>query len=134
MDVIRNIEAPYLREGIPDFGPGDTIRIKVRVVEGDKVRQQAFQGVVIARSKTGTGETFTLRKVTEGVGIERIFPLHSPNIQEIEIVRRGRIRRAKLTYLRGRKGKSARIKEQTLRRQTKNAPANSPEKEASGEE
>jgi large subunit ribosomal protein L19 len=111
MDVIRNIEAPHLKQDVPEFGPGDTVRVRVRVVEGEKVRQQAFQGVVIARCHSGTGETFTVRKVTDGVGIERIFPLHSPNVEGIEVVRRGRVRRAKLTYLRGRTGKSARIRE-----------------------
>ena len=111
MDVIRNIEAPHLKQDVPEFGPGDTVKIRVRVVEGEKVRQQAFQGVVIARSHSGTGETFTVRKVSDGVGIERICPLHSPNVEGIEVVRRGRVRRAKLTYLRGRKGKSARIRE-----------------------
>ncbi len=111
MDVIRNIETPHLKQGVPEFGPGDTVRIRVRVVEGEKVRQQAFQGVVIARSHSGTGETFTVRKVTDGVGIERIFPLNSPNVEGIEVIRHGRVRRAKLTYLRGRTGKGARIRE-----------------------
>jgi len=111
MDVFRNIEAPYLKKDIPQFGPGDTVRVSVRVVEGQKVRTQAFQGVVLARGGTGARETFTVRKISEGVAVERIFPLHSPNIEKIEVVRRGRVRRAKLTYLRGRKGKSARIKE-----------------------
>ena len=111
MDVIRNIEAPHLKQGVPEFGPGDTVRIRVRVVEGEKVRQQAFQGVVIARSHSGTSETFTVRKVSDGVGIERIFPLNSPNVEGIEVIRRGRVRRAKLTYLRGRTGKGARIRE-----------------------
>ncbi len=113
MDVIRNIEAPHLKQDVPEFGPGDTVRVRVRVVEGEKVRQQAFQGVVIARSHSGTGETFTVRKVSDGVGIERIFPLHSPNVEGIEVVRRGRVRRAKLTYLRGRTGKGARIREKS---------------------
>ncbi len=111
MDVIRNIEAPHLKQELPEFAPGDTVRVKVRVVEGQKVRQQAFQGVVIARSRAGVSETFTVRKITDGVGIERIFPLHSPNVEAIEVVRRGRVRRAKLTYLRGRTGKRARIRE-----------------------
>ncbi len=113
MDVIRNIQAPYLKKDIPEFRPGDTVRIQVRVVEGDKVRQQPFQGVVIARGHSGTGETFTVRKISEGVGIERVFPLHSPNLLAIEVIRLGRVRRAKLHYLRGRKGKRARIRERT---------------------
>ena len=110
MDVIRSIEAAYLKE-IPDFGPGDTIRISVRVVEGEKTRSQVFQGVVTARSSSGAKETVTLRKISDGVAIERIFPIHSPNLQTLEVLRRGKVRRAKLTYLRGRKGKSARIRE-----------------------
>ncbi len=131
MDVIRNIEAPHLKGDVPDFGPGDTIRVMVRVVEGEKVRQQAFQGTVIARNRTGTSETFTMRKVTDGVGIERVFPLHSPNVQDIQVVRRGRVRRAKLTYLRGRKGKSARIREAaTHGAKAKGARAAEPEKPA----
>jgi len=116
MDVIRNIEASQLKQDIPDFGPGDTIKVGVRVVEGQKVRQQMFQGVVLARSQSGASETFTMRKVTDGVGIERIFPLHSPNLESIKIIRRGRVRRAKLNFLRDRKGKSARIKEAQRKR------------------
>jgi len=116
MDVIRNIEASQLKQDIPDFGPGDTIKVGVRVVEGQKVRQQMFQGVVLARSQSGARETFTMRKVTDGVGIERIFPLHSPNLESIKIIRRGRVRRAKLNFLRDRKGKSARIKEAQRKR------------------
>lgn len=112
MDVIRNVEAQHLKEQVPDFSPGDTIKVQVRVIEGEKERQQAFQGVVIARKRSGSHETFTVRKISDGVGIERVFPLHSPNVQSIEIVRRGRVRRAKLTYLRGRTGKRARVREQ----------------------
>ena len=121
MDVIRNIEAQQLKSDIPDFGPGDTIRVGVRVVEGNKVRQQAFQGTVMMRNRSGVSETVTVRKITDGVGIERIFPIHSPSIQSIELVRRGRVRRAKLTYLRGRKGKSARIRELSMHRAGKSA-------------
>jgi len=111
MDVLRNIEAPHIKEQVPEFGPGDTVRIAVRVVEGDKVRSQIFQGVVIARANSGTRASFTVRKVSEGVAVERVFPLHSPNVTGIEVLRRGRVRRAKLTYMRGRKGRSARIRE-----------------------
>jgi large subunit ribosomal protein L19 len=111
MDVLRNVEAPHIKTRIPDFGPGDTVRIAVRVVEGDKVRSQLFQGVVVARAHSGARESFTVRKVSDGVAVERVFPLHSPNVTEIEVVRHGRVRRAKLTYMRGRKGRSARIKE-----------------------
>ncbi|MFC1572464.1 50S ribosomal protein L19 [Candidatus Eisenbacteria bacterium] len=119
MDVIKNIEAPHIKDNVPDFAPGDTVKLSVRVVEGDKVRTQAFQGVVISRDQSGASETLTVRKISDGVGIERIFPLHSPNLESIEVVRRGKVRRAKLTYMRGRKGKSARIKEGAMQRVAK---------------
>jgi large subunit ribosomal protein L19 len=121
MDVIRNIEVQQLKADVPKFGPGDTIRVGVRVVEGSKVRQQAFQGTVMMRSRSGVSETVTVRKITDGVGIERIFPIHSPNVESIELIRRGRVRRARLTYLRGRKGKSARIRELSMHRAGKSA-------------
>jgi large subunit ribosomal protein L19 len=111
MDVLRQIESKQLREDLPDFEPGDTIRIHVRVVEGDKKRIQIFQGVVIARRGAGVKETITVRKVSGGIGVERIFPVHSPNLAKIEVTRRGRVRRAKLYYLRGKSGKQARITE-----------------------
>jgi large subunit ribosomal protein L19 len=95
----------------PEFGPGDTVRVLVKVVEGDKTRNQAYEGVVIARSNRGVNSNFTVRKLSYGEGVERIFPLYSPNVAEILVVRRGRVRRAKLYYLRGRTGKSARIQE-----------------------
>jgi large subunit ribosomal protein L19 len=110
MENIRRIEAPHIKTGLPDFKPGDNVRVHVNVVEGDKVRTQAFQGVVINRRGTGTGETFTVRKVTDGVGVERIFPLHSPSIARLEVVQKGHVRRAKLFYLRERTGKHARIR------------------------
>jgi len=113
MDILRNIEAPHVKPEVPVFGPGDTIRVAVRVVEGDKVRSQIFQGVVVARAGAGARATFTVRKISDGVAVERIFPLHSPNVSAIEVMRKGRVRRARLTYLRGRKGKSARIRERT---------------------
>ncbi|HUP01375.1 MAG TPA: 50S ribosomal protein L19 [Gemmatimonadota bacterium] len=100
-----------LREGLPDFRPGDTVRVDVRVREGDKERLQAFEGVVIRRKGGGIAETFTVRKVSNGVGVERIFPLHSPVIAEIRLLREGRVRRAKLHYLRELSGKAARIRE-----------------------
>ncbi len=135
MDVIRNIEASQLKDSLPEFGPGDTVRIGVRVVEGNKVRQQAFQGTVMSRSCAGASETVTVRKISDGVGIERIFPIHSPNVESIELIRRGRVRRAKLTYLRGRKGKSARIRELTTRGGGKAAkPASKPQPESPVEE
>jgi large subunit ribosomal protein L19 len=105
------VESEYLREDIPDFRPGDTVKVHVRVVEGNRERIQVFQGVVIARKGGGTRETFTVRKVSFGVGVERTFPLHSPIIAKIEVVTQGKVRRAKLYYLRDRVGKKARIKE-----------------------
>jgi large subunit ribosomal protein L19 len=101
----------WLRDNIPPFRAGDTLRVNVRVREGDKERIQAFEGVCIAKRGSGVSETFTVRKISNGIGVERIFPVHSPMIGEIIVVRRGRVRRAKLYYLRGRKGKAARIDE-----------------------
>jgi large subunit ribosomal protein L19 len=98
---------------IPNFAPGDTVRVSVKVVEGDRVRQQAYEGVVISRKNAGLNSSFTVRKISYGEGVERIFPLYSPAVAEIEVVRRGDVRRAKLYYLRSRRGKSARIAEQT---------------------
>jgi len=100
-----------LRTDVPDFKPGDTVRVAVRVREGDKERLQAFEGVCIARRGGGVQESFTVRKISAGVGVERIFPLHSPSIASIELIRRGRVRRAKLYYLRAVSGKAARIRE-----------------------
>ena len=100
MEALKVVEAPFLKDGLPDFRAGDTVRVHVKVVEGDKERIQVFQGVVIGRKGGGTRETFTVRKVSGGVGVERVFPLHSPSIDRIEVVRRGRVRRAKLYYLR----------------------------------
>lgn len=111
MDVLRHLESKQLKEKIPDFAPGDTVKVHVLVREGDKERSQIFQGVVIRRRGSGTNETFTVRKISGGIGVERIFPLHSPHISEISIVRRGKVRRSKLYYLRALKGKSARIRE-----------------------
>jgi len=111
MDILQEATRSQIREDVPDFAPGDTLRVNVRVREGDKERLQAFEGVCIARKGGGVSETFTVRKVSSGVGVERIFPIHSPSIDSITVVRRGRVRRAKLYYLRNRRGKSARIKE-----------------------
>ncbi|MEE9218264.1 MAG: 50S ribosomal protein L19 [Acidobacteriota bacterium] len=111
MERIRAIEAKDFKEGREVFSPGDTVRVHVRVAEGEKERIQIFQGVVIARHRGHTRSTFTVRKVSAGVGVERIFPLHSPVIHKIEVVRRGRVRRAKLFYLRARRGRAARIRE-----------------------
>jgi large subunit ribosomal protein L19 len=111
MDVLKNIEAPQMRSDLPVFGPGDTIKVQVKVIEGEKERLQAFQGVVIGRRGAGLRTSFTVRKVSDGVGVERIFPLHSPSISKIEVIRRGAVRRSKIYYLSDLKGKSARIKE-----------------------
>jgi large subunit ribosomal protein L19 len=110
----------WLKTDLPPFRPGDTVRVNVRVKEGDKERIQAFEGVCIARRGGGVSETFTVRKISNGVGVERIFPLHSPMIADIKVVRRGVVRRAKLYYLRDVVGKAARIKE---RKVTRTAPA-----------
>jgi len=111
MNKLQAIEANYLRDEIPEFRPGDTVKVHVRVVEGGKERIQIFQGVVIARRGGGTRETFTVRKISGGIGVERIFPLHSPILDKIEVARRGKVRRAKLHYLRALRGKKARIEE-----------------------
>ena len=109
--ILREITADQLRGDLPEFLPGDSLRIHVRVIEGDKERTQVFEGDVIQRKGSGIHETFTVRKVSQGVAVERIFPLHSPRILRIERLRQGRVRRARLFYLRNRKGRSARIRE-----------------------
>ena len=116
MNMIQTYEAGEIARlsearAVPDFGPGDTLRVSVKVVEGERTRVQAFEGVCIARSNKGLNSNFTVRKISYGEGVERIFPLYSPAISAIEVVRRGDVRRAKLYYLRGRRGKSARIAE-----------------------
>jgi large subunit ribosomal protein L19 len=113
MQRLDSVDQPSLKpaESIPDFRPGDTVKVHVRVVEGTRSRVQVFQGVVIARSGDGIRATFKVRKISFGVGVERTFPLHSPSIDKIELVTRGRVRRAKLYYLRGRRGKAAKIRE-----------------------
>ncbi len=111
MNTIQRFEKKVLGEKAAGFNIGDTVKIMVRVVEGNKEREQAFQGVVIKKRGSGAGESFTVRKISGGVGVERVFPAHSPNIKSIKVVRRGKIRRAKLYYLRDRVGKAARIKE-----------------------
>jgi large subunit ribosomal protein L19 len=108
---MNEIEATQLREGVPEFEAGDTVNVHLRVVEGEKERIQQFEGVVLGRSGTGSSETMTVRKVSGGIGVERIFPIHSPRIAKIEVLRRGKVRRSKLFFLRDRSGKSARIKE-----------------------
>ncbi len=107
----HDFDQDQLREDVPAFSPGDTVRVNVRVREGEKERLQAFEGVVLRRRGSGVSETFTVRKVSNGVGVERIFPLHSPVVADIDVVRQGRVRRAKLYYLRNLSGKAARIRE-----------------------
>ncbi len=113
--LVQSVEDRQLRNDIPDFQPGDTVRVHVRIKEGDKERLQAFEGVVIARKHAGVRETITVRKTSFGVGVERIFPLHATVIDHIDVVRRGRVRRAKLYYLRKLRGKAARIRERDTR-------------------
>ena len=115
-DLINLIEATQYKDDIPEFAPGDTVNVHVRVIEGDKERIQQYQGVVIRIKGSGASRTFTVRKVSNGIGVERIFPIHSPKIAKIELVRQGRVRRAKLYYLRGLRGKAARIKEKARAR------------------
>ena len=108
---MRELTSDLLKTDIPDFHSGDTVRVHVRVIEGEKERTQIFEGIVIQRKGGGIQETFTVRKITQGIAIERIFPVNSPRLAKIERLREGRVRRARLFYLRGRKGKSARIRE-----------------------
>ncbi|GBE36276.1 50S ribosomal protein L19 [bacterium BMS3Bbin07] len=110
MNMVSSVEEAFRRE-VPQFNIGDTVRIHVRVVEGDKERIQPFEGVVIGRKGSGIKETFMLRKVSHGIGVERIFPVHSPVIEKLEVIRQGDVRRAKLYYLRDKKGKAAKVKE-----------------------
>ena len=110
-NLIDEINAASLRDDIPAFRPGDTLKVHVKVVEGSRTRTQVFQGVVIARQGGGVSETFTIRKISFGVGVERTFPVHTPTVEKIEVVARGDVRRAKLYYLRNLRGKAAKIKE-----------------------
>lgn len=121
MNIIEELENQQLEQRqaerpVPDFGPGDTLRVNVKVVEGSRERVQAFEGVCIGRSNDSINSSFTVRKLSYGEGVERVFPLYSPSIESIEVMRRGKVRRAKLYYLRGRTGKRARIAERTDRR------------------
>ncbi len=111
MNIIDQIEAEQTKKKVPELRPGETIRVYVKVVEGEKERTQVFEGTVIGLSGTGNRATFTVRKISHGIGVERIFPIHSPRIEKIQVVSRGKVRRAKLYYLRGRFGKKARLKE-----------------------
>ena len=128
MNIIQQLEAEQIekltaKRAIPEFRPGDTLRVGVRVVEGERTRVQAYEGVCIARSNKGMGSSFTVRKISFGEGVERVFPLYSPNIDSIDVVRKGAVRRAKLYYLRGRTGKSARIAERRDTRPAKGTVA-----------
>jgi len=111
MNDLQALENAHVRDDLPDFRPGDTVKVHVRVVEGGRERVQLFEGIVLARNGSGPRASFTVRKVSFGVGVERVFPLHAPIIAKIEVVRRGDVRRSKLYYLRNRVGRSARIKE-----------------------
>ena len=111
MNIIEVLEKEQLKDNIPDFAPGDTVRVHAKIVEGNRERIQVFEGTVIARQGTGLREMFTVRRISYGIGVERMFPVHSPRIDKIEVVRKGKVRRAKLYYLRQRTGKAARIKE-----------------------
>jgi large subunit ribosomal protein L19 len=111
MHTLDSVDAASLRDDVPDFRPGDTVKVNVKVVEGNRSRIQAFQGVVIARQGSGVRETFTVRKISFGVGVERTFPVHTPTVDSVEVVTRGDVRRAKLYYLRNLRGKKAKIRE-----------------------
>ena len=111
MDIIKQIEQENMKEKVPQFNVGDTVRVSVKVVEGNKERLQAYEGIVIARKHDGVGESFTVRRLSYGVGVERVFPLHSPRVANVEVVKEGRVRRAKLYYMRGRTAKAAKVKE-----------------------
>lgn len=112
---IKVLEQEQLRSDIPDFRPGDTVRVNVKVVEGTRERIQAFEGIVIGRKHGSVNETFTVRRVSYGIGVERVFPLHSPRVESIQVLRRGKVRKAKLYYLRDRVGKAAKVRERITR-------------------
>ncbi len=143
MNIIEQLEVEQIEKlvaerPVPEFGPGDTLRVNVKVVEGTRERVQAFEGVCIARRNAGVNSAFTVRKISYGEGVERVFPLYSPRIESIDVVRRGDVRRAKLYYLRGRRGKSARIAEKATRRNVEvpstGTPAPAPAVEAPASE
>jgi len=133
MKQIAQLEKSYFRSDLPNFSSGDTVRVHYRIKEGDKERIQVFQGTVIGRRGSGTGASFTVRKISSGIGVERVFPLHSPNIAQIEKIRIGKVRRNKLYYLRELTGKSARIKEQLIDKNAKTAKKKKPVAEAVAE-
>ena len=115
MNVIDQITKEYMKSDIPEFGIGDTVRVHIKIKEGNRERIQVFEGFVLKRQNGGISETFTVRRIASGIGVEKTFPLHSPWIEKIEVVRKGRVRRAKLNYMRGRTGKSAKIKTKETR-------------------
>ena len=110
-EIIKNIESAQMKEQIPEFNVGDTVKVYGKIIEGNRERIQVFEGTVLKRQGSSSRETFTVRKLSNGVGVEKTWPLHSPNVEKIEVVRRGKVRRAKLNYLRGRVGKAAKVKE-----------------------
>lgn len=112
MNALETIAQSSLKSELPEFGIGDTVRVSVKIKEGERERTQAFEGTVIARKHGGVAETFTVRRVAHGCGVERVFPIHSPHVEKVEIIRRGKVRRSKLYYLRGRVGKAAKVKGQ----------------------
>ena len=114
MDILSEVESKHTKKETEKFNPGDTIKIHIKIKEGDKERVQVFEGVVIQRRGKGTGETFTVRKTSAGIGVERVFPLHSPHVSRITVVKKGKVRRAKLFYLRKLKGKAAKIEEEKV--------------------
>jgi large subunit ribosomal protein L19 len=118
IDLVRAVEERYLKSDLPEFGSGDTVRVHVKIVEGARERTQVFEGVVMRLRHGGVNKTFTVRRVTHGIGVERTFLLHSPRVERVEVIRRGRVRRAQLYYLRGLSGKAARIKERRPRTPT----------------
>ena len=121
--IINSIEAEQMKKDLPEFGLGDTVRVQVKVVEGDKERLQAFQGIVLQRRGNGISATFTVRKVSAGIGVERIFPLHAPTVASIEVIRKGAVRRAKLFYLRGLTGRASKVQQRKEAVATPAAPA-----------
>ena len=114
MNVIEQLEKEHMRTDIPQFRPGDTVKVHVKIREGEKARIQVFQGIVISKKKGGIRSSFTVRKISYGIGVERIFPLHSPSIDKVQVIERGRVRRSRLYYLRQLKGKAARVKTQRI--------------------
>lgn len=114
MNILEQIEQENMRHDMPDFRPGDTVRVHIRIIEGNKERVQVFQGVVIARKRGNMGASFTVRKISHGVGVEKTFALHNPRLEKVEIVTRGKVRRSRLYYLRNLRGKAARIREKSI--------------------